>query len=137
MRGLMALHAVWGLPQTLAGLVVAAVVRGKCRRFRGAWVVPWGQRAGLSLGLFVFVPHGSPRRLLVHEYGHCVQSLILGPLYLPIVVLPSLVWAGLPALAAWRRRRRISYYALPTERWANALGEWACDEPSMGQELVD
>ena len=137
MRGLMALHAMWGFPQMLAGLVVTAVVRGKCRRFRGAWVVSWRQRAGLSLGLFVFVPYGSPRRLLVHEYGHCVQSLILGPLYLPVVVLPSLVWAGLPALGMWRRRRRISYYALPTERWANALGEWVCGEPSMGQELVD
>lgn len=126
-----AFHAVWGLPQTLVGLVVACVARGPRRRFRNAWVTRWGLNAGLSLGLFVFVPHDCARRLLVHEYGHSVQSLMLGPLYLPVVVLPSLVWAGVPCFDRWRTRRAVSYYALPTEHWANVCGERVCGEPSM------
>lgn len=89
------------------------------------------------MGPFVFVPVQCPRRLMVHEYGHTVQSLILGPLYLPLVGLPSVVWSRVPALSRWRRAHRISYYALPTERWANWLGERVCKEPSMGQALVD
>ena len=128
---LVALHAVWGLPQSIVGLVLACVVRGPRQRFRTAWVTTWRLDAGLSLGLFLFVPRGCPRRLLVHEYGHSVQSLCLGPLYLPVVVVPSLLWAGIPHVERWRVRHGISYYALSTENWANAWGERACGEPSM------
>lgn len=28
-------------------------------------------------------------QLLVHEYGHTIQSLMLGPLYLAIIGIPS------------------------------------------------
>lgn len=91
----------------------------------------WGLASGLSLGLFVFVPKGCTRPLLVHEYGHSVQSMLLGPLYLPIVVLPSLVWAGVPALARWRSRWHVSYYDMPTEHWASWLGERICGEPAL------
>ncbi len=135
---LILLHVAWGLPQTLAGIVVLAIHRnGTHRTYKGALVTSWGMHAGLSLGPFVFVPHDAPTELVVHECGHTVQSLILGPLYVPVVVVPSLVWAGVPALHRWRRAHRVSYYALPTERWANALGEWHCKEPSMGQALID
>lgn len=132
------LQALWGFPQTIAGLVVLGINRhGERRRFRSAWMITWGMRSGLSLGPFVFVPSYSSRELMVHEYGHTVQSLILGPLYVPVVVIPSLLWAGIPALHRWRRAHHVSYYALPTERWANWLGERVCGEPSMGQAHID
>ncbi len=135
---LILLHVTWGLPQTLAGLVVLAMNRrAEHKAYCGACVTTWGMRAGLSLGPFVFVPRDAPSKLVVHECGHTVQSLILGPLYVPVVVVPSLIWAGVPALHRWRRAHRVSYYALPTERWANTLGEWHCKEPSMGQALID
>ena len=122
----------WGLPQTLVGaLLCAAQGRAPRRLFRAACVTEWRGRAGLSLGGFVFVPRaqagayeraGTPeRRLLVHEYGHCVQSLLLGPLYLPLVVLPSLLWAGLPSAERYRTRHATSYYAHYPESWANRL----------------
>lgn len=135
---LLMLQAVWGLPQTLAGLVMLCANR-RCKRtrYRAAYVTTWKKQQGLSLGPFIFVPPQSPRQLIVHEYGHTVQSLILGPLYLPLIGLPSVVWACVPALGRWRRAHHMSYYALPTERWANALGEWVCKEPSMGQAFVD
>ena len=99
--------------------------------YRLAYVTEWDMRAGLSMGLFVFVPRGADRRLVVHEYGHTVQSALLGPLYLVCVVVPSLVWAGLPACERLRRRRRISYYDMPVERWANRLGARITGERPM------
>ena len=126
----------WGLPQTFAGLVVYLTTRADESRFRfhGAIVTTWRRREGLSLGPFVFIPPRCSRRLLVHEYGHTIQSLILGPLYLPVMVLPSLLWAGTPALKRRRERRRISYYSFYTERLADWLGERVTGERSMGTD---
>ena len=77
------------------------------------------------------------RPLLVHEYGHTIQSLVLGPLYLVIIGLPSVVWMNVPALSRWRARTGTSYYAFFTERWANALGERVLGEPSVGLAKID
>ena len=58
----------------------------------------------------------------MHEYGHCVQSLMLGPLYLIAVGVPSYRWANLPALRKMRRETGRSYYSVYPENWANRLG---------------
>ena len=126
------IHVTWGLPQTLAG-AATLLVAGRHRKhypFRSAVVTEWKLDRGLSLGPFIFVPQKCPRRLLVHEYGHTTQALILGPLYLPVIVLPSLTWAGLPTLERRRARTHRSYYSFYTERWANALAESVCHEPT-------
>lgn len=129
------LGTLWGLPQNVVGAAMALVLwlRG-CghSRFRLALVSEWGMDAGLSLGFFIFVPRGCARSLLVHEYGHTVQSLILGPIYLIAVVVPSLLWAGLPSADRYRRRRKVSYYAHPIEHWADLLGTRVCGERSVG-----
>lgn len=128
-------QVVWGLPQTAVGLALFLCLWGRVRRrrsFRSAVVSEWPLDAGLSLGLFVFVPHGCPRALLLHEYGHTLQSLLLGPLYLPVIVVPSLVWAGLPACRRFRARRAYSYYRLYPERWANVLVRRTTGEVPIG-----
>ena len=62
------------------------------------------------------------QRLLRHEYGHSIQSLILGPLYLFLVGIPSMFWCRVPAVGrSWRNGRR-SYYSFVTERSADRLG---------------
>lgn len=128
-----AAQLTWGAVQSAAGLVVALAHRDAPRCvFHGAVVTEWERREGLSLGLFVFVPRLCPRRLLVHEYGHCVQSLVFGPAYVPLFVLPSLVWAGMPALVRMRERRAYSYYRFYTERLADVLAERVLGEPGMG-----
>lgn len=143
------LQCTWGLLQTAAGAAVCLRYR-RCPRFRwhGAVVTSWPRSDSLSLGLFVFlsdhppgdrtgqVPRGEiPRRLLVHEYGHTVQSLILGPLYLPLVGLPSALWALLPPCRRiWRGD--VSYFSFFTEKSANSLGELALKEPSMKDILI-
>ncbi len=113
-------QCTWGFVQTLAGLVVFLSCPGCGHVFhRGAVVTRWRRRDALSLGLFIFVPAGEDPRLLAHEYGHTLQSLLLGPLYLPVIGLPSLL------RAAWRRRGRTrgrAYYDFYTERWADRWG---------------
>ena len=132
-RVALVIHATWGFPQTLLGAAGAFAFGRRNNRylFRSALVTEWKIARGLSLGPFIFVPQRSPRRLVVHEYGHSIQALILGPLYIPIILIPSLLWAGLPVLERRRGRRGISYYAFFTEHWANKLAEHYCHEPSM------
>ena len=48
-------------------------------------------------------------RLLVHEYGHTIQSLILGPLYLVLIGIPSTLWGFL--LGKRRKEKQIPYGA--------------------------
>ena len=135
-------QVLWGFPQTAAGAAVfAAHARKRHFLFHGAIVTVWETRAGLSLGPFVFVNAWEDgtidEKLLVHEYGHSVQSLILGPLYLLVVGLPSVIWMKAPALRRKRHLSGISYYSFFTERWANHLGEFALKLPSMGQAFID
>ena len=123
----------WGAPQTFVGFVLfMAHRRSPHRRYRSAIVTYWPSEAGLSLGLFLFLPRwaldpaderarGRAAALHRHEFGHTIQSLLLGPLYLVVIGVPSLVWAGFPPVARqWRRGER-GYYSFWTEKTADAL----------------
>ncbi|MBQ3140602.1 MAG: hypothetical protein IJC25_01405 [Clostridia bacterium] len=117
------IQVTWGFLQTLIGLMVYCKNR-KCRHFihKGAIYTEWPQRGGISLGLFVFVQPDADEYLIAHEYGHTLQSLMLGPLYLPLIGLPSLIWSRLPYFRKMRKEKQISYYSLYCEKWANRLG---------------
>lgn len=143
------LQCTWGLLQTAAGAAVYWRFRN-CPHFRfhGAVVTRYPLYSSLSLGPFIFLTDKPlrdcsgqipdleiPRRLLVHEYGHTVQSLLLGPLYLPVIGLPSLLWAQLPVCRR-KWRGKMSYFRFFTERSANRLGELATKEPSMGRAVI-
>lgn len=137
----------WGLPQTAIGFAVfLAHAKRPHFRYHGAVVTTWESRKATSLGLFVFLngsndPHDAresvDEALLVHEYGHAVQSLALGPLYLPVIGLPSILWLNVPALARKRRSEGVSYYTFYTERNANWLGERVLKKPSIGLAVID
>lgn len=75
-----------------------------------------GFKGGLSLSRFIFV-QALDYDLVRHEYGHSRQSKFLGPLYLLVIGLPSLIWAWLYS-DSWKK----SYYWFYTERWADRLG---------------
>ena len=159
------LQWTWGLPQNLIGLMLLPLLRCEERfRFHGALVTRFkknrllSQKGAFSLGTFIYIPaewgNEQSRRIAVHEYGHSVQSLILGPLYLPLVGLPSVIWAGVwagskrlvsgtaaeetpsrvrraPSAAKLQRARRTAaarYTSHYPENWANALGEYATGE---------
>ena len=126
----------WGIIQTFTGFVVFLLFR-KCPHyfFHGALVTEWNRWSSVSLGWFIFVAdekrHGwedqfrreEVRKVVVHEYGHTIQSLILGPLYFVVVGLPSGVWCNSKRCEHKRCNEHISYYSFPTERSANHLGE--------------
>jgi len=142
-------QCTWGLLQTAAGAAVFLWYRKYPHSFcHGAVVTVYPLYSSLSLGPFIFLSDKPPRdrsgqvpreeipqRLLVHEYGHTVQSLILGPLYLPLVGLPSALWARLPSCQR-KWRGNVSYFSFFTEKTANSLGELAVKEPSMRDILI-
>lgn len=115
----------WGLPQTLAGFVLYLYYRKSPHAaFYGAVHTKWPKRDGVSLGMFIFTPEGDDGwggEMVWHEYGHTFQSLMLGPLYLLVIGLPSAVWCG--CFRSYRLRNGVSYSALGTERWADKLGD--------------
>ena len=121
------LQCTWGLPQTLLGFFVFL----KCRKcphkfYRGAIDTQWNTRGGMSLGLFIFTPpedHPNSQKVRVHEYGHCFQSLLLGPLYLLVIGLVSICWARIGYFVRLRKEKNIPYVACYTESWASKWGE--------------
>ena len=134
------LQCTWCLPQNIVGLCMAAIWRKHERlRFQSAFVTSWSFRGCTSMGCFIFMNEHALRHrpLLVHEYGHTVQSAVLGWLYLPVIVLPSVLWFQLPACRRYRRKKRLSYYRFYTEKWANHWGEKACQETSMRDAFID
>jgi hypothetical protein len=72
------------------------------------------------------------RMLLVHEYGHTIQSLIFGPTYLLFVGIPSIAWSFIPAFVKMRELEQVSYFSAYPERWANLLGEYVTGDKSIG-----
>lgn len=125
-RAYTAAQWTWGFPQTLIGAALyLAHRRDEHFDYKGAKATVWDKDAGVSLGRFIFVPKNTEKHaeefLLDHEYGHSIQSLILGPLYLLLVGAPSIMWNRLPYFRNKRRRTGRSYYSAPFERTANTL----------------
>ena len=138
----------WGFIQSLAGFVIFLLnLRREHFSYHGALVTKWSLSSSVSLGLFVFVAENYPayykngkvkytkeemqKKLLVHEYGHTIQSLIFGPFYLLFMGLPSCLWAGFPPVVSRRRKRRIPYGNFFTERLADHLGKAVTGEDSL------
>jgi len=120
----------WGLPQTLIGAALyAAHHKDDHFDYRGAKATAWDKDTGISLGKFIFVPRkaggSADSFLLEHEYGHTLQSLILGPFYLLAVGAPSMLWNRLPYFKSKRKRSGKSYYSAPFEKTANILAAHA------------
>ncbi len=145
------LQCVWGLPQTLLGLILFFIyIKNKHYFYHGAIVTERDTVSSVSLGLFVFITtkpirdrraenkipnEEMQKRLLVHEYGHTIQSLIFGPLYLIIIGIPSVIWGYSPFYRN-KRERGGSYFDFFTEKLANDLGEKVTKEKSMGKAVI-
>lgn len=117
-----ALLYLWQLPQNLLGLLLVTILRPEeVYDFEGVKLYYASRmKGGISLGRYIIVNStvkdyaGRTER---HEYGHSRQSMFLGPLYLIVIGLPSLLWA-----AIWRPGYGRSYYEFYTEAWADKLG---------------
>ena len=124
--------------------------KSKHYTYHGAIITEWNVKSSMSLGLFVFVTSDPffakkyegrikigelSKRLLVHEYGHTIQSLILGPLYLIVIGIPSTLWGFVGAKK--RKDEQVPYGAFFTEGWANRLGERVTGEKSIDMLVLD
>jgi len=114
---------IWQLPQNLLGLFFLLFLKPEFSIvFRTSKIYySTEMRGGISLGHYIFLndkywekEDGDSE---LHEYGHGLQSIYLGPLYLFVIGIPSILWA-----AWWNDSRPVSYYAFYTERWADYLG---------------
>ena len=133
----------WQLPQSVIGMIVQYVymhiqgdkvqvgmpLMNSHPQYLIAAVFSSRMKGGLSLGDTITLPYSStfttPRSVMRHEKGHCLQSLLLGWFYLPIIGLPSILWASWYTLTKSKR----DYYSFFTERWANKLADkYICDK---------
>lgn len=125
---------LWQLPQGLCALAYILWLRvfhGEfshvAQEFGKSPSEPWywyhrDAHGAVTLGGFIVLRtrYMDEQDTLLHEWGHTRQSLMLGPLYLPVVGLPSIVWAALYGSVIPRSRN--GYYRFYTERWADRLG---------------
>jgi len=112
---------IWQLPQNLVGLAMRLCMGGLLRQRYGG-VTYWykkGFPGGVTLGEHIFVGTKA-KRTVMHEHGHVRQSRMLGPLYLLVIGLPSLIWAWLYGTLI--KTSPNGYYKFYTERWADRLG---------------
>lgn len=113
---------IWQLPQNLVALVMLLVLQGETKhrlgsiRFYFLRTFP----GGITLGEYIIV--GTKQNLTVrHEFGHVLQSRYLGPLYLLVIGLPSMLHAWLNGVIGCCDRHPEGYYHFWTEKWADRL----------------
>lgn len=131
------LNLTWGIIQTLIGFVLFLTQPRDCKKqayFGSVCTFHKGKWGGVSLGIFIFVNGAQNENwtstTMVHEYGHCVQSMILGPLYFLIVGIPSIIWCNAKRFAEIHREIKGYYFNFYPERWANHLGAKITGEPA-------
>ena len=89
---------LWELPQTLLGWLISKCVTIENKtEHEGRRLIffkrnNWFSRtfSGGSFGFYIFLPVDSDQITVAHEYGHCLQSKKWGPLYIPVIGLPSM-----------------------------------------------
>ncbi len=119
-----ALKFIWQLPQVIVAFIYYTylTLRGEITdtcALQGA-IVFLKRKAGgsVTLGNHIFLSPKATEGIIKHEWGHTRQSLLLGPLYLIIIGVPSILWAATHKTIAPGK----SYHWFYTEAWANKLG---------------
>lgn len=113
---------LWQLPQNLLGLIILLFVTNKTKKtnygitYYNAPNFP----GGISLGKYI-IHYSNSEYNIKHEYGHCTQSKILGPLYLLIIGLPSITHCMINDKIKCCINHKTGYYHFWTEKWANKL----------------
>lgn len=112
---------IWQLPQNLIGLIWYFIVKDRVvdiAKYKNYTVYTTNIKGAVSLGKYVFVTAGYRwKEIVLHESGHVKQSLILGPLYIPIIGVSSIIHASLHDKIC----KNQDYYHYWTEKWANKL----------------
>ena len=70
----------------------------------------------MSLGDYLFMPIGATKKSIEHECGHSRQSDILGPLYLIVIGIPSIIHNIVHTICS-KLGINWDYYKFYTEHW--------------------
>ena len=89
------------------------------KTYKGKMVYTHDKGFGVSLGKYIIIRYNASLNTLNHEYGHCLQSEKLGPLYLLVVGIPSIT---MNILTRWGILKSERYYKRFPENWADTLG---------------
>lgn len=125
---------IWQLIQNIAGLLVINYYKPqRVHTLDNGVKIYYSHKmtGGLSLGNYCLVNTGHYRKdineslkrdtVRHNAIGHAKQSRLLGPLYLLIVGIPSLIWAILygPIIKPTKN----GYYRFYTEKWADSIAD--------------
>lgn len=106
---------IWQLPQHLLALIMIKVL--KAEKKDEYYVYPSSSKiSSFTLGQYIFIRKCTSEKGKKHEIGHSIQSKYLGPLYLIVVGLLSLIGNIVD------RHFDIDYYNLLWEKSADKLG---------------
>jgi hypothetical protein len=121
---------LWQLPQNLCGIIYRSiskdnricVIENDDSRSVGAKVYLQRAKGGVTLGKYVFInqDYTDKEAVIKHECGHVKQSKILGPLYLLVIGIPSILHAWLNNYIGCCKKHG-TYYHFYTEKSANKL----------------
>ena len=119
---------IWQLPQNLLGLLILLFMKPYIlkEKYKGiTYVVSKKMTGGISLGNYVILSDyykdkKSSHKTWNHEWGHTRDSRLFGPLYLIVIGLPSIIWAGLYGKII--KPTHNGYYNFYTEKRADRLG---------------
>lgn len=123
------LSFTWGLLWTMLGLLTALVIvivfgkEVKVTKFQGRLRIHFRNRdfGGASMGV-VIITSGNfdDIELIRHELGHTVQSAWLGPLFIPLIAIPSAIRYQ---YRTWTKKPlKTDYDDIWFEGWATRLG---------------
>lgn len=92
------LKYIWQLPQNIIALIYLGYLIAEnqileVEEYKGAKVYTKYSSGSVTLGNYIFISSRAAENTIKHEYGHTKQSLYLGPLYLIIIGIPSILWA--------------------------------------------
>lgn len=112
---------IWQLPQNIVGLLFLLFIRGEEKHSLDGITFYEAEsfNGGISLGKYIIV-YKKRESTIRHEYGHSIQSRYLGPLYLLVVGIPSLIWAAMYGVVISHKKH--DYSDFWCERWADRLG---------------
>lgn len=117
---------LWQLPQVLVGLFLLALYKKSSKviyKDDYETIYSCNIPGGISLGTIILInKYMCTKNTIAHERGHTKQSRILGPLYLIIIGIPSLIHAWINNIIRCCDNKSTGYYHFYTEKWADKLG---------------
>ena len=126
------LTEIWQLPQHIIAYIIMLVKHKSIKSVTNDdgilyYLVDNLFNSGISLGNYIFLDSDGYYNYTTvkHEHGHQIQSLILGPLYLIVIGLPSITGNIINRITRMYFRKYYDpnfYYKQPWEAWADRLG---------------